>query len=59
MKNSFSIKLFPKDFTILGLSYEEGLATNTETEESFPLHRFSLGFILMVFEFILVEKGGK
>jgi len=59
MKNNFTVHVFPKNFSLLGIEYDEGEGTNTETNETFPVHKISVGLIFIVFELIIFTKKGE
>lgn len=58
MKNcNLAFHFLPKDFTILGITYETGEGQNIKTEEVFPLYRISIGILLLVIELTIMKKG--
>jgi len=60
MKNKFSVEFFPKQYTVIGLVYDEGEAENLNTGKVFPVYKISLGLLIVLFEFVFsFEKGEK
>jgi hypothetical protein len=60
MKNKFVIQLLPKNFTLLGILYDEGEAEDLTTGKRFPVYKISFGLLVIIFEFVFnFEKGEK
>lgn len=57
MKNQISVSFFPKNFTLLGISYDLGEATNIQTNEVFPIYKVSVGLLFVIIDFIITKKG--
>lgn len=59
MKNKLIVHFLPKNFTLLGIGYDEGEAENIETKDVFPVHKISIGLLIVVFEIIISSKKGE
>jgi hypothetical protein len=61
MKSKFSVHYFPKDFTLLGIQYDEGDARDELTNEVFSAFKISIGIGIVIFQMIFfnTKKGEK
>ena len=61
MTTKISVDFFPRQCSMIGISYDEGECTNLETKKVSPIHKISIGLLIIMIDFMFFvnEKGEK
>lgn len=60
MTTKISVEFFPRHCSMIGISYDEGESKNLETEEVLPIHKVSIGLLIVMIDFMFfVNKKGE